>query len=154
MRLLEMESIRGLEHAETRVHSAINVEQHLYRFTPDADRKTVNELLKCVHGLRELMFFDIDHPSISDSGAFIFVVRLASEWLIRGANRGWTTDWVPIARLELQRYLYSCIPSNSGTGRSYIEVSENENRFRSGKVDRSRRARLRRYLDKRLKRRK
>jgi hypothetical protein len=153
MLLPELENTLGLEHTETRVLEDIQVETRYYRFTSGANRQTVRALLGCVHGTRQLMFFDDQHPSISDSGAFIFVIHPADEWLAQSANHGWSTDWAPVSLIEAQRYMQACIPCNSGTSRSYIAISNRDNPFYNRKIDRSRRSPLRKYLDKRLSRR-
>lgn len=67
--------VAGLVYVTSRAFSDIGVEHHYYTFAPDATMDAVHALLNAVSDVRELMFFDAEHPQISDPGAYIHAER-------------------------------------------------------------------------------
>jgi hypothetical protein len=148
--LPELKNVPGLEHAETHRHPDVG-DQHFYRFTREADITTVRALLACIRDMRALMFFDAEHPTISDFAAYIFMLRVPGGFLVQSANHGWSSDWVPVTRAQAQRYVRLCIPQDTGSKDEQISFYELREPFKDRQIDRSRKSPFGQYLNERLK---
>jgi hypothetical protein len=131
--------------------AGIEVAEHSYQFTPDAGYDTIRALIACITDVRELTFFDAEHPQLSDPGAYVHVVRPPGGLLAQCGNHGWSSSWIPIGQDEAERYLHLCIPFHTGPDAEQITFSEPSNWQRRRSVSKWRSASFRRYLNKRLK---
>lgn len=144
-------NVSGVVFLESRTLPGIEVEQHYYQFTGEADRDTVLAVLVRVSADRDLIFYDAEHPQLTEPGAHITLVRSPDGLLAKSGGHGWSSRWVPITDQEAERYLESCIPYNSEPASERLTFSQPSNWRRLGSVSRSRWNSFRRYLNKRLK---
>jgi hypothetical protein len=140
----------GLVHIASHKLVGIDVDQHGYQFTPHADQDTVRVLLACISDVRELTFFDAEHPQLSDPGAYISIVRSSEGLLAQCANHGWSSPWIPIAQDEAVRYLHLCMPFHTPPSSEQLTFTEPSNWRRRRSVSKWRWSLFRRYLNKRL----
>lgn len=140
----------GLAYVASRKLPDVDAYQHCYQFTIDADDETVRGLLACISDVRELTFFDPEHPQLTDAGAYISMVHSPEGFLAQAANHGWSSSWVPIEHEEAERYVRLCVPFHIQPQSEQIVFTEPSNWRRRRSVSRSRWAPLRRYLNKRL----
>lgn len=146
-----MAKVPGVIYVGSRTLPFINVHQHSYQFTPDADDETVRQLLTYITSARELIFFDAHYPPPGDPGAFVFVVRSGDDWLARSGNHGWISSWIPIEQAEVERYLHLCIPCHTPPEGQLITINDPSNwRQKRQSVSTWRWNSFRRYLNKRL----
>ena len=157
---LPISNVRGLLHVASRELAHSDVDQHSYQFSSEANYETVRAILSCVSDLRELTFFDAEHPQFSDPGAYISVVRSTAVTpgppggpeglLAQRGNHGWSSSWIPVTEPEAERYLLLCIPFNMASSAEHITLTEPSNWRSRRSVSRWRWNSFRRYLNKRL----
>ena len=142
--------LHGLVHIASRKLTGIDVDQHCFQFTAGANQDTVRALLASISDVRELTFFDAEHPQLSDPGAYISLVRSSEGLLAQRANHGWSSAWIPIAQDEAVRYLQLCMTFHTQPSSEQLTFTEPSNWRRRRSVSKWRWSSFRRYLNKRL----
>lgn len=151
MSQLSVLDVPGLVCVKSQRHADSQLRRDSYQFTADATSTTVEALPSVVSEVCELMFFDAEHPQISDPGAYINLVRSPDGLLAQSANHGWSSSWIPITHEEAARYLRLCMPFNTPPSKHCVIIWEPSNWRMRRSISRWRWASLRRTLNKRLK---
>ncbi len=79
--------------------------------TPD----DITTLLEKLPVGASVQFFDIQHPTISDPGAFATITRRPGEWTVWWSNHGWSSREVPLSFERATRYMSDCYAVDWGS---------------------------------------
>lgn len=85
-----------------------------FAFELEADAATAEAVVAGIEERWSLQFFDGDHPTISDSGAYITYFRREGSLLAHCANHGWSSGWTGLPERDAAAYLGLCIDHNRG----------------------------------------
>ncbi|MGZ9222429.1 MAG: hypothetical protein ACXW4Q_09990 [Anaerolineales bacterium] len=79
-----------------------------FALNADADENTIKSLINDIPSQKVVMFFDKDHPSPSDPGAYVEFMRVDNQYIMKRSNHGWSSRWRVVHNEELENYLQKC----------------------------------------------
>jgi len=83
-------------------------------FAEGATVDTAREMIEEMDDGETIHFYDHDHPTLSDPGAFVSIHRHDGALYAMCGNHGWISKWIPVTDPEAVRYLHACAPYNRG----------------------------------------
>jgi hypothetical protein len=81
---------------------------------PDADMQTICRLVDGLPLNMWFSFYDRDHPSPSDPGAYVCFEKDVNHFKVSRGNHGWTSGDFILSRAELLDYFWRCNDFNRG----------------------------------------
>ena len=79
-----------------------------FTFNENANEQTTIQLVGEVPPEMEVSFYDEEHPSPSDPGAYVTFRRYNDQYIMQRGNHGWSTNWEPVTVESMVDNLSKC----------------------------------------------
>ena len=93
-----------------------------FALNENTNEDTLRQIIENIPPKTSVMFFDKNHRSPSDPGAYVSFMRVNENYLMNYSNHGWSTKWKITNLDRLQSYLSKCSKIHTMGSKPFVDM--------------------------------